>query len=354
VDLTATIYAAVLEHAGHDVDAGEGDGRWAEEAEQWARACLAAAPRDPFEPMTRRAQTYRQSILDRLVRSFELLDVTARSIVGPSVELPARSLWSGEDRQRLVTLEAARLANEARAKASKEAAVVEVQRPKTVGELGLEVIAVRRDRLAKSPEPFDGAVRIGETRDELFFGFRRLLALDLPSYAGDGLRVLGSTDVLPFPVPVVPNITSQALHFVRFMRRQHGQGLELGAIARWSLDGIDRAKAIAAEYAPTLFVPRLAFMSSYVMELLVRGLTLEPRWAEQIVREATYAIEVARAPRVFKKTSKIGAPFGEAVESHEAPPPMSGVQAELAQLAMAAANGGSVSAGALISQGKKE
>jgi hypothetical protein len=294
-----SLSTAVLEAIGVVPGIIERNDRHRAAGEAWARDALRAAPSDPFEPLTGRRAVFLSTVKDRLVWSFRLPDATANEILGAEApELPVRSLWNGQDALRLD--EEIRVREE-QVRAEQErarVAVVEAQRPRTCAELGVAVVAIKRDRpSADNLAPWKDATPLWFDETEIFYGFRSLLGLQVPSYKDAGLRVLEPSELVPPHCLPVSDINVSALGWTRWMISKYGIG-DRGPISTWSTEGLPEGERLAAKFAPSFLNPRQSFLWGHLVEVLVRGLRIYPVQTERLIRSALRALEIQRSPPI--------------------------------------------------------
>jgi hypothetical protein len=301
-------------------------------------------------------------VKDHLVNGFLLIVEAADEIIGEPSELPERSLWSGQDAARLA--EAARVLAEAEAAAKAKAEVIrlEAERPRTLEEVGIDAVEVPKDRPG-DPAPWKGGTQLWPTEKGLVFGFRPLLALHLPTYSGDGLRVLAASEVVPPSCAAIPEATPSALAFARWMAARYSKDpLDLGPVGadRWTTEGLPRIRELAALFAPVFLNATLAHLWDHYCQVLVRALLGYPPQVERIIAFAMRGEEIRRNPP-FKIPSRF-AERERAIEGkYYAQPETATVEVaridasaavpvdpNIAAMCLSAAKGGSVSIGALL------
>jgi hypothetical protein len=346
-----SIYNMVLERLGTVASDAPRTDRWRDAGETWATECMLSAPRDAFEEFTGTRAAFLSMVKDRLLNSFLLPVETADEIIGEPSELPAKTLWVGQDADRLA--EAERLRDEQMKAAEAAAAIVhvDVARPKTVAELGASIVSVQRDRPAKVDlSPWAGAALLWSTNEELFYGYRTPLALPLPVYTSDTFRVLATGASVPTSVVALPEISPAGLAWTRWMIAKHATDTYLGPIdsARWSDSGLARAKEICAEHAPTFLNARLAYLWGHLCEVLIRGLLVYPPQAELFIRSAVREEEIRRSPPLMVPVNAPGGGFGAREVATIAPSSPVPSDPMIAGLCIEAARCGSVSAGCLL------
>jgi hypothetical protein len=325
-DATGALYGAILADAGTAIELGETSDRWLAEGESWAQGALSVAPTDVFECFSHRRETFVMQVADRLAHSYLLPAAEVERITGVKT-VSTWTLWpAGHDANRLAAAATAREEVRRQADEQAERERIEAARPVTADQLGAELVAMRRDRLAVDPQsgapapPWSNAVPLWSTDSELIYAFRALVGLPLPAdYAGDGLRVLAPTTIVPRSCRPIPAATVAVWRFACALA-QRGTG-DLGPVAadKWSDAGMARARELAAQWAHAALVPshETGWRLKWLAECIVRGCLVRPDRAEAVIREA-------------------------------ADPRNSHIMEHVALIALGAASGGVVSPGCLI------
>jgi hypothetical protein len=298
IDPTRALNEPIVDDAGFDVEPLETSDRWLAEAERFSAPSVAAAPNDPFEELTGRRATYLAGVGARLYWSFCLPIETVARLTGVAFT-PGRSLWPARyDADKLAEAQRVREEAEKVEEDKRAAKKAEIERLKTIEEVGAQVVAVSKDRphSGDGPAPWKGAALLWSTDSELFYGFRKLRGLDLPELGGE-LRVLAASDFVPATCAPVPEANASALGFARYAR-QHAGSPGRGPIEQWSTEGLARAKELAAQFAPTFLYGTKAYLWGHCAECLVRGLLVFPTMAESLIRAAIRAEEIRRSPPI--------------------------------------------------------
>jgi len=300
LDVTLALYRAILEDQGVDAAEVATSDRWTEKAEAWAAHCRSTAPRDVFDAYSGKSAAFELQIADRMARSF---------LVATTIPLPAKTLWpAGSDATRLGhdaahLAEAERVAEAERqaAELAADVARLEAERTHTIGEVGIEVIAVQKSRPAADAAPFTSAALVWEDDTRRFYGFRAIQGLALPLAMTDGLEIMPpDTAIPPFAAPA-PDPSFHAFEFAVHMRAGRAD-LDLAPIddARWTDKGHAAARALAKEWSSLWlsFNPSTAWRMRWLCSALVRGYLVRPDLAELMIREATHVEEQRRHPPI--------------------------------------------------------
>jgi hypothetical protein len=302
LDLPLLLYQAIVDSEGDD-RGPDSDNRFVAEGEAWARAALGRMPSGVFEAWQGCRAARIAQVQDRLVRGFLVPPAVVERIVGVPL-IATRGLFPvGHDALRLE--ESARRAAEAlaTAKAAAEAIRMEAMRAKSIGALGLEVLAVRKGRLAVQPEPFVTSAPLWEDATSLYYGFRKVMGLELPvGLDVDGVRVLGAEEFAPLTMSSpISEASSHAIGFTTMLREKYGVGLDLGPVddAFWTDRHLFRARELARQHAGVFLAHPTqsnAWRAGWLVELLVMGLLTRPDIATDLLLTELDGIFSRRRP----------------------------------------------------------
>jgi len=194
--------------------------------------------------------------------------VTGRAYV------PRKSLLATCGRAR--ELEQQRAERDERAKAAEAQAVeivAEAAREKTVGERRIVVFAVRRDRFGSAAglEPWYRAPMLWQTEEELFFGFKAVLAVHAMPFARDSIRLLYPHELVPAFASEVNEPGRPELEFLHATRVE--AGLNFGPVTALQTTVPLVALELIAAHAPALMSasPQLFWRTTWIAEVLVRS-----------------------------------------------------------------------------------
>jgi hypothetical protein len=204
--------------------------------------------------------------------------ITGRRYVPRKHLLPTCGAIAGLEEKRKAEAEAA-----AREAEAVEAVRVEIARPKTAGELGLEVIEVdvsARAFGALLGPPFKNAWPLGVRDGLTFWGFRRIDGYELPLVRSEGIRVFDRSEVVNHLGAPMPEASYFDCAFAITLRAQRGTGYDFGPISRdrFGERGMPRAEELVRKYAGALQNPQgpLGWRSHWLLQFLVRGLLVRP------------------------------------------------------------------------------
>ncbi len=286
LDLVPAMLELIAECCGHE-DTGEVSTEWEADGEAAVTAVLADFPSGHLrtwrgEPETRNRQA------EAVGRAYGLSPAVLAKLTGRPYT-PRRSLLPTLSMaKRLAEKHAALEAEAARAKAEEEAARIEAARPKSLTELGIEVIEVARSRAITgqdSLQPYPNALCIGATDSHMFWGFRVIEGLECPAFETNGVRMLRRDETFIGKTIAVDPSTFDAI-WARTVRRQHGSGYDTGPITVFTDRGLDRARELVSRWRLRLrwnkFSPD-AFRASWLVEALVRGLKVRPDVATRML-----------------------------------------------------------------------
>ncbi|HEY1695448.1 MAG TPA: hypothetical protein VGG39_24935 [Polyangiaceae bacterium] len=268
-DLPWDVYAMLVEQFGAEPMAPAGE--WDAEAEARAGAALVVLPTHDLAQWRGEERARRTMIADELRGSFLVSAEAAARIAG--AEPPSKSLWTGQAAARLA--EAKREREEvARVAASTAAAVrVEAARDRTVGELHLVAVAVRRERLGVPfpSEPWAGARVLWRSDEEDVYGFRAVPAMHAAAFDADGVRLLDATEIVPRDAAEALDADNAAIEFLR-ARRSECEDLDFGAVDKHFHAAPPLAEGLARAFAPVILSgrPSSAWRFDWLCELLVR------------------------------------------------------------------------------------
>jgi hypothetical protein len=302
LDLPLALYQAIVDDAGDD-QGPDSTGLWLVEGAAWARAALARMPSSVFEKWQGCQSARIAQVQDRLVRGFLLPPGEVERITKTPLTTTRGLFPIGHDANRLEESAHAAAEATALAEAAAEALRVESRRPRSVASFGLECIAVSKSRIGVSPEPFVTSAPLWEDEGARYYGFRKILALELPvGLDVEGIRVLGAEEFAPLNLsnPIL-DATSHALGFITMLRERYGVGLDFGPVddARWSDRGLPRARELARQHASAFLAhptQSTAYQSGLLVEWVVRGLLVRPDIASEILLTELDGIFSRRRP----------------------------------------------------------
>jgi len=288
LDLPLALYQAIVDSEGDDAGPDSTD-LWLAEGEAWARAALVRMPSGVFERWQGCRAARLAQVRDRLLRGYLMPPGVVERITGvPITEV--RGLFPiGHDANRLA--EAARAAADAlaTAKAAAETIRIEAARPRSLAELGIEMVAARKDRTdtATTLEPFPISP-VGETEEEVLYAWKSIPAMELPAFSINGVRSLAAAEFPPAPMGPVLEASPHVLGFLTRIRARFGVGLDFGPVddSLWTDRHVTRARELARQHAGLFLAhptPHTAWRSGWLVELLVRGLLVRPDIAAELL-----------------------------------------------------------------------
>jgi hypothetical protein len=310
IEPTLALYEAILDSAGVK-DNGETTDAFVAEAIAAMRAVLKDPPRAPLS-------LYREENLSRIRqahsvgRSYGLTPNVIAEITGYVFTKGKLLVPPMRDAKRLA--DAARAAAKEAEKQAAAFAVAEAERTRarTVGELGLDGVVVRRNRLASASEaPWSTATPAWEDGG-LFvvYAWPKLHGLALPLFEDDGVRSLRPEEHVPSGARPAKEVPHLAIAFIREVRSRHGKGLDMGAIprSRFTLEHIDRARELLSTrghwflYGP--LTTHLAWKAPFLMEALTRGLLLPVETSAELAITARDAAHAEQNPDIVFETDQ--------------------------------------------------
>jgi hypothetical protein len=292
LDLSLEGYEWIVDQLGSD-DTGEVCDRWLVEGEAEMRHVIRDPPSGPLrswrgEPEVRARQA------EAVGRSYGMPAAAIAAVTGRPYT-PRRSLLPTADRAHALD-EQKRVADqaEAEAKTAAEAARIEAARPKSLAELGVEVITCEKARATSNDladhMPYRGARLLGQDAGRTYWGFQRVQGLDLPEgFEQLGVRVLRQTDIVPPFLLPAPEANVADASFAKTIRARSGGEYDLGPIAasRFTDRGLDLARGLVKRFRRGLvvFSPNdpFAWRSLWLVEAIVRGVLIRPDVAAHLV-----------------------------------------------------------------------
>jgi len=204
--------------------------------------------------------------------------ITRRKYVARKHLLPTCGAIAGLEEKRNAAAEVAK-----REDADAEAVRVEIARPKTAGELNIEVVEVdvhARAFGALLEPPYRNAWPLGVRDGLTFWGFKRIDGYELPVVRAEGIRVFDRNEVVNHLGAPMPEASYFDCAFAITLRAQRGTGYDFGPISRdrFSERGMPLAEELVRKYAGALQNPQgpLGWRSHWLLQFLVRGLLVRP------------------------------------------------------------------------------
>jgi len=286
-DLAPEVLELLCAQHGYDDDGATSDA-WVAAGDRAVRAVLEAAPAPPApgEVSLRAWRGERDSRLrqaEAVGRFYGLAPeaierITGRKYVPRKHLLPTCGAIAGLEEKRKAEAEAA-----AREAEAVEAVRVEAGRPKTAGEMGLEVIEVdvrARAFGALLEPPYKNAWPLGVRDGLTFWGFKQVAGYELPVVRAEGIRVFDRSEVVNHLGAPMPEASYFDCAFAITLRAQRGTGYDFGPISRdrFGERGMPLAEELVRKYAGALQNPQgpLGWRSHWLLQFLVRGLLLRP------------------------------------------------------------------------------
>ena len=352
-DLSIDAYECLIKEHGA-ADTGDVSGEWDDDGARAVREAVHdSAMRGQQLRVWRGEVESRIRQAEAIGRWFGMSPAAIAAVTGRPY-IPRASMLPTCDRARDLTAkrEASELA--ARQEAEQAAALArEAARPRTLMELGIEAVAVRRDRVVVAPEPFAGAALLWSTDVEHVYGWRHLLGLELPAGEVDGIRVLGRDELAPPTCRPVPEPTLAAVGFAMSLRARLG-AFSTGPVLEFTDAALDAGRALAAASVRYLIASPTAdyWRAGYLVRVLVRRMQIRPDVAVHVLLEAADREHTRRNPPVRLPTihaqreyalsgTDMGRPdTGVRLVDRAGPlPSQGGLREELGALAAAAAAG---------------
>ena len=294
IDPGLKLWTAIVESAGSDETTKACAAKWADRAEAWARGALARLPSGPIPEYRMEPDAVRAMVADRLHRSFLLPAADVERIAGAPA--PARGLWPiGRDADALE--EAALVAAEAAAAAAAEARRVAEEKARIKSVRELRIVAIEVARNARTGKLADETIHRTELAegwsigDKVYFVCKDEAGLSVPPVTDGALRVLGPEELAFVKAPPMEPAAG-TVELLRALRATHAKHLDWGPVKQWSDDGVARGREIAqhmVRYWVAATPPLFAWRRSFLPELLVRGLLIEPPLAAMLILDAADA-----------------------------------------------------------------
>lgn len=317
------VLEAIIASAGVDDD-GEESTEWEDLAIAAMRAVLSKSTKGPMAEF--RGET----------AAIRIMAASAARSYGAAPDLISKNGAAYTPRRLLLPPmhHATRLAERARraaedadrAEAEFAAAQVEARRPRSLADLGLDGVVVRKGRLAATSEaPFYGAVPIYESATEAFYAWRRFPGLTLPTFDDGGVRSMVRDEPLPpFNRVFASEPSNWAAGFIQDVRARYGKH-DTGPVPRdrFTNAGIGRAREFLATRGDWLLIDVASmargFRQRLAMECLVRGFCLRPDIAALLaigVRDGAHgaAFPSARFPTALAPLARATPPETEWTE----------------------------------------
>ena len=371
-DLSLAAYELVTSQHGHDDDTGETSDHWVLEGHEAMAAAL-----EGLESLGSGLKGWRGEPESRLrqveaigrwygLTPARIAEITGRPFVARKSLLPTCGMARQLDAQRADHVVAQR-----QAAVATESARVEALRPRTLAELGVEGICVRRDRVATDAlanphngdaPPWFGAFPLFVSNAEVWWGWKSVAGLELPAFDEHGARSLRGDLLVPPGMREPVELTAPAFAFLRALRQRFGVGLDFGPVASFiepTVEVLARAKAIARRHVRAFSdVPPMTIIhvQRIAADLIVRGLLIDPIAATVVLYSEMDLEWEKRTPQQFIPAtvpmSPSSAPIARGrIPLDRAPRPSGELKTGggwVADLCVESAHGGCVSVGALL------
>lgn len=281
------LYEAIVAALGTEED-GKVDDRWIAEGSAAMHRVLAHVPKATLALWRRENEVVRRQA-ENVGRAYGMPADAIEAIVQRPFIARAGLLQSGSKAKDLAELAKDAKKREERALREFEEAERERLRPRTTGELEIECIAIRNDRLGGAHPPYaaPGGVPypLWSTSEETVYGYKHVLGLELPVIAQDGVRVLGRDEIVPPGAIPATEPTSHAVGFAIDVRNRFCKTLDFGPIAHFTDAGHARAIEIVVAFRDWLIHSDFmhGWKVGHVCQLVTRGCLVRPDYAASLL-----------------------------------------------------------------------